>query len=179
MLRQSSAFRRFCSAIALTGCVATGFSASALAQSNSGFTIFSGVESQYQLGYRLDEGGRLGVTDRYRLNIGRKHMTLAANQFTVTYPETYRGEFDADRVDLYVNGKKVAVDEVDYDPDNRSINIFPVEVVPANSRVQIRLSGVQNPTRIGTHYFNAQIHAPGDLPMARYVGTWILSIGGN
>lgn len=180
MRPQTSSLRRFITAFAVAGCLVTGFSAAAsLAQGTPGLTIFSGVEQQYQLGYRLDNDGELGQTDRYRLRFPRRVMTLAANQFIITYPETYRGEFDAKRVALYVNGKKVEIDEVDYNVDNRSISVYPKEVVAANSRVEIRLSNVRNPNRVGTHYFNAQIRSPGDLPMARYVGTWIINIGGS
>jgi hypothetical protein len=38
------------------------------------------------------------------------------------------------------------------------------------------LSDVQNPRSGGMYYFNAYINSPGDVPLRRYLGTWILSL---
>lgn len=143
----------------------------------TGLTIFSGVESGFELGYSMDFFGRVGARDRYRLNIPRDKMEVAASELFISYPDTFRGRFDADAVRLEVNGNAVDLSEVVWDRDNRVISIFPTEPVPANSRVQIVLSNVRNPTRVGTHYFNASVISPGDIPLRRYVGTWIVSIG--
>jgi hypothetical protein len=140
-------------------------------------TIFSGVERQNQLGYRLDYFGKLGARDRYRLRIPRDKMQVAVSEFFIDYPETYQGRFDPDAVRLEVNGDSVTLDEVEWDSENRVISIYPAEPVPANTRIEIVLSNVRNPNRVGTHYFNALIVAAGDVPVRQYVGTWILTIG--
>ncbi|PSB08267.1 hypothetical protein C7B76_26750 [filamentous cyanobacterium CCP2] len=142
-----------------------------------GLTIFSGVESGYELGYSMDFLGRPGARDRYRLSIPRDKMQVAASELFISYPETYRGRFDADSIRLEVNGDVVELEDVVWDRDNRVISIFPAEPVPANTRVQIVMSNVRNPNRVGTHYFNASVISPGDIPLRRYVGTWIVSIG--
>lgn len=77
---------------------------------------------------------------------------------------------------MRANGDEIPLDEVTWDPENRVIEIYPQSPVPADTRVEIVLSNVRNPNRIGMHYFNALVRSPGDLPMMRYVGTWILSI---
>ncbi|WAL62529.1 DUF2808 domain-containing protein [Thermocoleostomius sinensis] len=149
------------------------------AQGTPGLTIFSGVERENQLGYRMDFFGRPGARDRYRLRIPRDKMTVAVSEFFVDYPETYRGRFDPNAVRLQVNGDPVDLDEVIWDAENRVISIYPTEPVPANTRIEIVLSNVRNPNRVGTHYFNALVVAAGDIPVRQYLGTWILSIGPN
>jgi hypothetical protein len=167
---------RLLSALAASGCLVTGFAAIGQAQGLPGFTIFSGVERENQLGWRMDYDGQPGVRDRYRLRIPAKKMEFAVEQFSITYPDTYRGRFDPESVEVRVNGDEVVLDEVTWDPENRVIEIYPQTPVPADTRIEIVLSNVRNPNRIGTHYFNALVRSPGDLPMMRYVGTWILSI---
>lgn len=175
-------YRKFsiCSLLTATtiaGCWVTGASFPSQAQGTTGLTIFSGVERQNQLGYRLDYFGRLGARDRYRLRIPREKMPVAVSEFFINYPETYRGEFDPDAVRLEANGDEVALDDVEWDLENRVISIYPSEPVPANTRIEIVLSNVQNPNRVGTHYFNALVVGAGDVPVRQYLGTWILSIG--
>jgi hypothetical protein len=165
------------SVLAVSGCMVTGFAPRSTAQGLPGFTIFSGIDRQNQLNWRMDYDGEPGVQDRYRLRIPAKKMQFAVEQFSITYPTTYRGEFDPKAVAVKVNGKEVPLSDVNWDSENRVIEIYPQEPVPAASQVEIVLSRVQNPTRVGTHYFNAMVRSPGDLPIMRYLGTWILTIG--
>jgi len=61
-----------------------------LAQSGlPGFTLFSGVKSENQLPFRLDFGQSNGW-DRYRLRIPAK-AEIGGSQFTITYPDYYKG----------------------------------------------------------------------------------------
>ncbi|MBW4466390.1 MAG: DUF2808 domain-containing protein [Pegethrix bostrychoides GSE-TBD4-15B] len=147
------------------------------AQGLPGLTIFSGVDRANQLSWRMDFDGVPGGTDRYRLRIPSKKMEFAVEQFSITYPDTYKGEFDTDDIEVKVNGDRVDLNEVTWDPENRIIEIYPQTPVPADTRVELVLSQVRNPNRVGTHYFNALVRSPGDLPLMRYVGTWILTIG--
>lgn len=180
MPSQSSQFSRLLSALAIAGCVVTAVPVAALAQGLPGLTIFSGVDREYQLNYLLDNEGRTSRRDRYHLRIPADKMSLAVDQFTVSYPDTYEGRFDADEVEIVVGGEDISLDEVIWDEENRVIEIYPTEPVPAGTRVDIVLSNVRNPRTPGIHYFNALVRSPGDnLPLLRYVGTWILSIGGN
>lgn len=169
--------RRLLSVLAITGSLLTGLTAVSLAQGLPGLVIFSGIDRANQLGFRLDFSGRTSSTDRYRLRISPNKMTLAVAQFSVSYPNTYEGTFNPDRVEVRVGGNAVPLDEVNWDRERRVINIYPTEPVPARSRVELVLSDVRNPSSGGTHYFNAMVRSPGDLPMMRYLGTWIISIG--
>jgi hypothetical protein len=170
---------RLLSSLTIAGGLMTGLAAASFAQGLSGLTIFSGVAQKNQLAYRLDYDGQLGAEDRYHLRIPADKLTFAISKLSVTYPATYTGTFDPHHVELRVKGNDVPLDDVTWDRENRVIEIYPKDPIPAANRVEIVLSDVQNPTRVGTHYFNAMVQSPGDLPVMRYVGTWILSIGGN
>ncbi|MBE9177585.1 DUF2808 domain-containing protein [Oculatella sp. LEGE 06141] len=171
--------RRLFSAIALSSCLVTGLAAVSLAQGLPGLTIFSGVDREYQLGYRLDYEGRTNFRDRYRLRIPADKMDLAVARFAVSYPDTFAGQFDTDRIEIRVGGNSVPLDEVNWDEENRLIEIYPQEAIPAGRRVELVFSNVRNPRRPGTHYFNALVQSPGDVPLLRYIGTWIIQIGRN
>jgi hypothetical protein len=179
MFQQKSTVLRLCAALTIAGSLATGLSAVVSAQSLPGLTIFSGVERKNQLNYRLDYQGKRGVQDRYHLRIPADKLTFAVSKFAITYPSTYTGTFDPKRVEVRVRGTDVPLDDVSWDRENRVIEIYPKDPVPAANRVEIVLSNVRNPLRVGTHYFNAMVQSPGDLPVLRYVGTWIVSIGGE
>lgn len=170
--------RRVFSTVAIAGLLLTGLPLASLAQSGSpGLTLFGGVRRENQLGYRLDFGGQSGAIDRYRLRIPAKKMNLAAAQFAITYPDYYRGQFDPKKIEVRVKGKSIPLEEVNWNQENRVIEIFPVEPVPAGTAVELVLSNVRNPSFGGIYYFNAQVLSPGDAPLLRYLGTWILSIG--
>ncbi len=177
MFPKKSSMRRVLSAIAVTSFLLTGLPIASLAQSLPGFTIFSGVKRENQLPFRLDFGGQSNGWDRYRLRIPSKKLNLAVSQFSISYPDYYKGKFDADKIEVRIKDKKVPLQEVVWDKENRLVEIYPQEPVPAGSKVELVFSNVKNPTFGGTYYFNCQILSPGDVPLRRYVGTWILSIG--
>ena len=176
MLSTKSSQRRLISALAATGCLLTGFASLTQAQSSPGLTIFSGVERQNQLSYRLDFGGQSDGWDRYRLKIPAKKMELGAAQFVITYPDYYKGKFDTKNVEVRVKGKKMPLKEVVWDKENYKLLIYMQEPVAAGNSVDLILSNVKNPPFGGTYYFTGAILTPGDVPLPRYLGTWILSI---
>jgi hypothetical protein len=168
--------RRIFSALALTSCLLTGLSTVTLAQSLPGFTLFSGVENKDQLPFRLDFGGQSNNWDRYILKIPAKKMKLAVAQFTISYPKYYKGTFDPKKFEIRVAGKKVPLYDSKWDKEGRLIEISPQEPVPAGTAVDLVLSDVRNPAFGGMYYFNCQMLSPGDVPLLRYLGTWIISI---
>lgn len=168
--------RRVISALAVTSCLLIGLPTLTSAQGLPGFTLFSGVKSENQLPFRLDFGGQSNGWDRYRLRIPAKKLKLAVAQFSITYPDYYKGDFDTDSIEVRLKNKKVPLQEVKWDKENHVVQIFPQEPVPANSRVELVFSNVKNPNFGGTYYFNCQILTPGDVPLLRYVGTWIVNI---
>ncbi len=167
--------RRLLSSLAITSCLLTSFTLPNTALAG-GLTLFSGVKRGYQLPFHLDFSGRRGAWDRYRLRIPSKKMKFAAARFIVAYPKNYKGTFDPKKIAVKVGGKKVKLSEKKWDRDNRIIEIYPEEPVPAGSRVELILSNVRNPNSSGMFYFQCLMRSPGDVPLSRYVGTWIVDV---
>jgi hypothetical protein len=67
---------------------------------------------------------------------------------------------------------------VNWDKENHLIQIYLQEPISAGNKVELVFSNVKNPPYGGIYYFNCRMLAPGDVPLSRYLGTWILSIGG-
>jgi hypothetical protein len=168
--------RRLLSTLAVTSCLLAGFQAVSWAQGLPGLTLFSGIKGENQLPYRLDFGGQANNWDRYILKLPAQKMKLAVAQFAITYPDYYKGSFDPKAIEVRVKDKAVPLSEVKWNKEGRVIEIFPEEPVPAGSRVEVVLSNVRNPNFGGVYYFNCQILSPGDTPLLRYAGTWVLSI---
>ncbi len=178
MFSKKSAMKRLLGAVVVSGCVLTGFAASTLAQSNPGFTLFGSVPRENQLNYFLDFGGRSGQWDRYRLKIPANKMELGVSQFAISYPDYYDGKFDPKKIKVRVKNKSVPLSEVKWDKESQLIQIFLEEPITAGNSVELVFSNVKNPPFGGIYYFNCQVLTPGDVPLPRYLGTWILSIGG-
>ncbi len=169
--------QRVLAMVAIAGCAVTGIQAASLADGLPGLTIFSGVNRDNQLGYRLDFGGNTNGWDRWRLRIPAKKMKVAVAQFAIDYPDYFNGTFDPKDVEVKVKGKSVKLQEVKWDKDNRVIEVFPADPVPANSSVELIFSNVKNPSNPGMFYFNCRVLSPGDVPLLRDIGTWIVTIG--
>jgi hypothetical protein len=170
--------RYLVSAVAVTGCLITGFSSLSRAQSNPGLTIFGDVPREDQLNYYLDFGGQPNGWDRYRLRIPAKKMELGVAQFAISYPDYFDGKFDPKKVEVRVKDEAVTLSEVKWDQENHIIQIYLQDPIPAGNKVELVFSNVKNPPFGGMYYFKCQVLSPGDVPLPRYLGTWVLSIGG-
>lgn len=179
MFSKKASVRYIISAVAVAGCLIAGSETKSWAQNNSGFTLWSGVARENQLNYYLDYGGQPNGWDRYRFKIPAKKLELGVAQIAISYPDYFDGKFDPKKVEVRAKGKKVAIAEVNWDKDNHVIQIELEEPIPAGNSLEIVFSNVKNPPFGGMYYFNAQVLSPGDIPLPRYVGTWILSIGGG
>ncbi|MTJ07445.1 MULTISPECIES: DUF2808 domain-containing protein [unclassified Anabaena] len=167
--------KRVLSSLAMTGCLLTAFPALTWA-GGQGFTLFSGVRTENRLPFSLDFNGQANATDRYRLKIPRGKMQLAVAQFAISYPNYYDGSFDTKKVEIRVKGKSLPVSEVKWDKEARVLEIFPEEPVPAGQEVTLVLSNVLNPAFGGMYNFRCLVLSPGDVPILRPLGYWILSI---
>ncbi|MER3434301.1 MAG: hypothetical protein C4288_12950 [Leptolyngbya sp. ERB_1_1] len=168
--------RRAVSVLAIAGSLIASVPLVAFAQGLPGLTIFSGVEAKKQLSYRLDFGGNTNSWDRYRFRIGRDKVKVAIAQFSIDYPNYFTGTFDPKDVELMVNDKKVPIQEVKWQKENYVIEVFPQEPVPAGSNIELIFSNVRNPNSGGMFYFNCRVLSPGDVPLLRDIGTWIVTI---
>ncbi len=172
--------RRLLSVAAIASCLVTGISLPALAQSLPGLTIFGGPRNENQLNFRLDYGTR-NHRDRYRLRIPADKRDLAIAQLSISYPDYYDGEFDPEEVEVRVKKgddyESVPIElPVMWDRENHLLEIYPIEPIPAGYKVEVVLHDVQNPRFGGMYYFNCRIQSPGDVPLLRYLGTWVINI---
>lgn len=182
--------KRWFSAALVASGLFLGLPVETLAQGLPGFTIFGGPRRENQLSFRLDYGTSGHPRDRYRLRIPSDKMTFAVSQFSITYPDYYNGEFDIEldpeddpddqpvevRVRIDGDYESVALEEIIWDEENHVVEIYPSEPVPAGNKVEIVFSNVRNPRFGGMYYFNCNVFSPGDVPLARYLGTWVLDI---
>lgn len=168
--------RRVVSALAVTSCLLTGFPTLSLAQSTPGFTLWGGVPREDQLNYYLDFGGRQDAWDRYRLRIPAKKMELGVAQINISYPNYYKGNINKNKIEVIVKGKSVPLQEVNWDKEARIIQIFLKEPIEAGNNVEVVFNEVKNPPIGGIFYFECRILTPGDVPLPRYLGTWVISL---
>jgi Protein of unknown function (DUF2808) len=182
-----SSLRRIGSYLCIAGCLLTGVPAITFAQTNPGITFTwggNGPTGKQQLGYVLDYGTPGFPQDRYRLKIGSQKTAI--DGIRIAYPNYYDGEFNEKQVTLQESSKsklfgmgrskKIPLSSVRVDKDNRLIEIVPQNPVPSGTPMEVVLSDVQNPRSGGMYYFNCYISSPGDVPLKRFLGVWVLSI---
>lgn len=163
--------------IAVAGCLLAGIPAITWAQSNPGFTIFSGVDREDLLNYHLDFGGQPGNRDRYRLYIDPSKLELAVDKLAIHYPDYFDGKFDTNRMEVRVDGESMPLTEVELKEEEQIIRFDLEEPIEPGKKIEVVLSNVKNPRFGGMYYFNCRMLTPGDIPLPRECGTWILSIG--
>ncbi|MFP4692522.1 MAG: DUF2808 domain-containing protein [Halothece sp.] len=148
-----------------------------LAQSgNSGITIFSGVERENVLDYRLDFDGQRGRWDRYRLRIPSKKLPQGATKFRVSYPDYYGGRFDTDKIEVRIDGESQPLNDVVWDQEGNFIAIDLEEPLEPEQKVELVFSNVKNPRKPGTFYFNGQVTPAEGVNIRQNLGTWIIDI---
>jgi hypothetical protein len=175
MLLPKSSARLVCSAIVAAGCFVAGMPAIVSAQGLPGLTIFSGIERRNELNYRLS-WGTTNLWDTYFLRIPGKKIDLAVSQFTISYPDYYKGKFDPKKVEVRVKNKPVELEQVNWDKENHFLQINLKQPIEPGSKVEIVLDNVKNPDFPGTFYFNLRVLSLQDVPLPKYIGTWIIGI---
>lgn len=162
--------------IALTSCLVAVAPTPVRADGLPGFTLFSGVDPGNQLSYRLDSGNR-NESDRYRLKIpGSKINSIGAAQIQILYPEYYKGQFDEKNVEVFVGDKSIPVKAVKWDRAQRSLQIDLDKQLRTKGEIEVVLNNVKNPDGSGMYYFDCLVKSSPEFPLARKIGTWILSI---
>jgi len=56
-------------------------------------------------------------------------LKLAAAQFTITYPDYYKGNFDTDKIEVRIKKQKSAAPRGKWDKENHLVEIYPQEPV--------------------------------------------------
>jgi hypothetical protein len=170
----------------LVGLVAaSGFAianSSAISQTSEGLTIFGGVDSQYRLGYSIDNNERRSNKARYYLRVSGRKVPREILELQITYPEEFEdegGHFNNVRVELREGngrgGATIPVDEVIVNTDAKVIEIYPTDPLPANESLVVVLHEVRNPNRYGNHYFLLDALFQGG-PIREFIGVWPLEV---
>ena len=102
----------------------------------------------------------------------------------VTVPQIFNSPIDPKKVSLkycQVGGamsrtrcKETIPATVELANDGKTIEIFPESPVPPNKAIGV-VFPVYNPDS-GMYQFNALAQAPGDVPMAGYLGSWVIEL---
>ncbi|NJR69973.1 MAG: DUF2808 domain-containing protein [Synechococcales cyanobacterium CRU_2_2] len=180
------------SAMAIATCVTTGHmlfnAAIANAESLPGITFrWRGREGFNELSHVIDLSSAPNQWGRYRFQMSARDLKVAASQFTINIPDHFDGEFDKDKIEVRICSKAasfvsrakckaVPLDEATVDMAARQISIYPAAPVPAGTNVELVFSNVKNPRSPGMYQFNGLVEVPGDVPLLRMVGSWIISI---
>lgn len=160
------------------------------AQTNPGISfVWGGQDSQpkRQLSYVLEYGTPGHLSDRWRLSLGKQDVAMSV--IRISTPDYFNGEFHENKIELrespkskFLNlkkGKTIPISSVTVDKDSGLVEIIPETPIPAGKRAEVVISNVKNPKSGGMFYINCSIIAPGDVPLPRQVGTWIVSIYRN
>lgn len=166
------AFYSCCAAIVLSYAPALTRPDTAQAQQNAGIILWGSAKDK-ALDYVLDYG-RANQIDRYYLEIPAQKF--AVSEILVTYPENFTGEFDQSSIDLRVNNKNLPLQSAKWNKEARVVEVVLQEPVPANKPMKLVLSNVQNPTFGGLFQFDARVRGNTDLPMLRYIGSWVIGL---
>lgn len=140
------------------------------AQTGSGIILFGNVRDN-ALSYRLN-GGRARQLDRYYLDIPAQRTQIS--QIIVTYRDNFDGEIDPNAINIRFRGQNLALESASWDKENRRIEVALKEPVPAGRPLQLVMSNVRNPFYSGLYQFDARIIGPSDLPVFRYIGSWVI-----
>ncbi len=121
----------------------------------------------------------------YYLILKPKDRKTAILKLSITIPETFDVKIDPKDVKLCVMKEggmlsrtrclKEIPAVVEIAKGGRAIEIFPNTPVPDDKTIGVYLN-LFNPFNIGMYQFNALAQAPGDVPMAGYLGSWIIQI---
>ncbi len=142
------------------------------AQSTSGVILFGKIRDR-ALEYYLDYG-RANQVDRYYLEVPGQDYSVA--EIVITYPDTFKGEFDPAGIDLRVGDKKVPLESAKLDAENRVISVVPKDPLAPKRPSKVVLSYVRNPEFGGLYQFDARVKSADAAPIFRYIGSWVIGI---
>lgn len=148
----------------------TSVAAASIAQTGAGIILFGNVRDS-ALSYYLD-GGRSKQLDRYYLEIPAQKTQIS--QVIVTYKDNYDGEFDPNSMELRFNDRSLPLQSTSWDKENRRIEVVTKEPIPAGRSLKLVLSNVRNPFYSGLYQFDARVLGPAELPLLRYIGSWVI-----
>ncbi|MEM6590416.1 MAG: DUF2808 domain-containing protein, partial [Cyanobacteria bacterium P01_C01_bin.73] len=86
------------------------------------------------------------------------------------------GRFNIDAIEIIgEEGDRIAVEEIIWDQDASRVEIYPEEIIPANSDFAIHFNDVYNPSRYQQNIFTLKVLQQGES-LRRIIGAWTLEI---
>jgi hypothetical protein len=121
----------------------------------------------------------------YYLILKPKDRKTAILKLSITIPSYFDAKIDPKRVKLCTMSeggmmsrtkcKETIPATIEMAENGRAIEIFPDTPVPDTGTIGVYMN-IFNPFNIGMYQFNALAQAPGDVPIAGYLGSWLIQI---
>ncbi|MEB3172851.1 MAG: DUF2808 domain-containing protein [Cyanobacteriota bacterium] len=137
-----------------------------------------------KLYYFITETSRLKRSEYY-LILRPKDRKTAILKLSVTIPKSFDVEIKPNQVKLcrmseggMLSRTRCLEDipaTIEIAADGSAIEIFPNTPVPDKGTIGVYIN-LFNPFNIGMYQFNALAQAPGDVPVAGYLGSWVIQI---
>jgi hypothetical protein len=137
-----------------------------------------------KLYYFITDTSRLKRSEYY-LILKPKDRKTAILKLSVTIPKSFDVEIKPNQVKLCKMSEGGMLSRtrcledipstIEIAADGSAIEIFPNTPVPDKGTIGVYIN-LFNPVNIGMYQFNALAQAPGDVPMAGYLGSWVIQI---
>lgn len=137
-----------------------------------------------KLYFFMTETGRLKRSEYY-LILKPKDRKTAILKLSINIPKSFDAEIKPKNVQLCymkeggmtsrTSCRERIPATVEVAANGSGLDIYPDKPVPAGRTVGVFMT-LFNPTNVGMYQFNALVQAPGDVPMAGYVGSWLIQI---
>jgi hypothetical protein len=121
----------------------------------------------------------------YYLVLRAKDRKAAILKLSITIPSYFNTNIDPKNVKLkYCDAggyakrtrcNETIPAEISLTDNGKRIDIFPTTPVPPEKAIAV-VFNVSNPVNGGMFQFNALAQAPGDIPMAGYLGSWVIEL---
>lgn len=156
------------------------------AQGTSGLMEFrwDNTKDYRRLYYFVTDTKRLKRSEYY-LILRPKDRKTAILKLSITIPQHFDVKIDPSQVKLCkmkeggmlsrTRCESTIPATVEIAPNGKAIDIFPDTPVPDSGTIGVYIN-LFNPFNIGMYQFNALAQAPGDVPMAGYLGSWLIQI---
>jgi len=173
-------------AAALTAAAPGELVAPARAQGTPGLMEFrwDNTRDYRKLYYFMTETARLKRSEYY-LILRAKDRKTAILKLSVSIPKSFDVAIDPRQVKLCRMSEggmlsrtrciETIPSTIEIAPDGGAIEIFPNTPVSDKGTIGVYMN-IFNPFNIGMYQFNALAQAPGDVPMAGYLGSWLIQI---
>ena len=121
----------------------------------------------------------------YYLILRPKDRKTAILKLSITVPSYFDAKIDPKRVRLCkmseggmmsrTKCQEIIPATIEVAANGSAIEIFPDTPVPDTGTIGVYMN-IFNPFNIGMYQFNALAQAPGDVPIAGYLGSWLIQI---